>query len=404
MVATDHGGPNHSKVSLEWAYPELQQSREMVPEVIQFMGLELNTPGADHSSIIVPHSEFEHTHLYEYEKRFDKREHWPHDPNRDNTELMLEALEYVDQYPIKPIVIAHHPSRSAMGHQQYGLTTPEELRAWNDTAPEVAVGMEGAPGHQAAVFSSRKGMTVSGRPVPDWVYARGAYGRGYPTMGGFDQMTATVGGFWDSMLGEGRRWWITANSDSHVHYTEGGIDFWPGEYSKTFVYAAKNHNAILEAIRAGEVFVATGDIVSELFVTVSHGSDSRQIGGEMMIPAGSEITVEIKVRDPETVNANGDNPTVNRVDLIVGAVRGKLEDQSHDTNPTTRVAARFTSADWQTEAGYLTMKHTFTPEESVYLRVRGTNTDQLEPDPDVLEENPWQDLWFYSNPVFVTLR
>jgi len=26
-------------------------------------------------------------------------------------------------------------------------------------------------------------------------------------MGGFDQMTARLGGFWDSMLGEGRRWW-----------------------------------------------------------------------------------------------------------------------------------------------------------------------------------------------------
>ena len=53
MVATDHGGPNHSKINFERAYPELQLSRAAVPEVIQFFGLELNTPGADHSSIIV---------------------------------------------------------------------------------------------------------------------------------------------------------------------------------------------------------------------------------------------------------------------------------------------------------------------------------------------------------------
>jgi hypothetical protein len=45
-------------------------------------------------------------------------------------------------------------------------------------------------------------------------------------MGGFDQMTARSGGFWDAMLGEGRRWWITANSDAHEHYTEGaGVNF-----------------------------------------------------------------------------------------------------------------------------------------------------------------------------------
>ena len=56
MVATDHGGPNHSQVNLEQAYPELQQSRLVVPEVVQFWGMEFDTPGADHSSLIIPHS------------------------------------------------------------------------------------------------------------------------------------------------------------------------------------------------------------------------------------------------------------------------------------------------------------------------------------------------------------
>ncbi len=53
-VATDHGGPDHSKMNFELAYPGLQLSRSLLPEVIQFYGLELNTPGAGHSSIIVP--------------------------------------------------------------------------------------------------------------------------------------------------------------------------------------------------------------------------------------------------------------------------------------------------------------------------------------------------------------
>lgn len=29
------------------------------------------------------------------------------------------------------------------------MTDPAELRAWNDLAPDIAVGMEGSPGHQA---------------------------------------------------------------------------------------------------------------------------------------------------------------------------------------------------------------------------------------------------------------
>mgnify|MGYP003313366317 CR=1 FL=1 len=57
-------------------------------------------------------------------------------------------------------------------------------------------------------------------------------------------------------------WWITANSDSHVHFSEGGSDFWPGEYSKTYVWAHKNHDSILESIRSGRIFVTTGDLIN----------------------------------------------------------------------------------------------------------------------------------------------
>ncbi|MFD1050973.1 hypothetical protein ACFQ1S_38320, partial [Kibdelosporangium lantanae] len=41
--------------------------------------------------------------------------------------------------------------------------------------------------------------------------------------GGFDWMTATVGGLWDSLLAEGKPWWITANSDSHNVYADSAV-------------------------------------------------------------------------------------------------------------------------------------------------------------------------------------
>jgi hypothetical protein len=40
----------------------------------------------------------------------------------------------------------------------------------------------------------------------------------------------------------------------------------------------------------------------------------------------------------------------------------------------------------------------------MYLRVRGTNTSEMEPELDPRGENPWQDLWFYSNPIFVEVN
>ncbi|WP_157181451.1 hypothetical protein [Actinopolymorpha alba] len=48
------------------------------------------------------------------------------------------------------------------------------------------------------------------------------------------------------------------------------------------------------------------------------------------------------------------------------------------------------------------MRHTLrNVDSSMYVRVRGTSTNELEPQPDPLGSNPWDDLWFYSNPVFI---
>ncbi|MFA5496401.1 MAG: hypothetical protein WC247_16670, partial [Porticoccaceae bacterium] len=75
------------------------------------------------------------------------------------------------------------------------------------------------------------------------------------------------------------------------------------------------------------------------------------------------------------------------------------------SNPTTRVVARFTGDDWRREGDYRVMTHSLKAvAKPLYLRVRGTNTDEPEPQPDPDRENPWDDLWFYSNPVFVELR
>ncbi len=398
MVATDHGGPGHSKVNLEQAWPELVQARAAVPEVMQFFGMEFDTPGADHSSLIVPHSHDEAGHVHAIESRFSKLEPWPQDSTWDRPSRMLEALAAMRGLPLPPVVIAHHPARSASAIGNYGLDTPAEFRDWNDAAPGIAVGMEGAPGHQAIAINPDGSIDSTG--------ARGGY-FGAPTMGGFDQMTARLGGLWDAMLGEGRRWWITANSDSHRHWREGGVDFWPGEYSKTWVWAAPEYEAVLESLRAGRIFVATGDLISALHVTVRvvGGLAEASIGGTLEVPNGSTVEVEIRWLDPDTTNHHGDNPTVARVDLITGLVRGPVTDRSMDTNATTRVAARFSERQWRRDGLWRSVSWRLEKVISDgYLRVRGTGGDELEPRLDPRGEDPWTDLWFYSNPVFLRVR
>ncbi len=397
MVATDHGGPLHSKLNHDQAWPALQQSRAAVPEVLQFFGMEFDTPAGDHSSLIVPRTSAEREQLRTIESGLSKREAWPSDKARDTEPKMIEALGVMKTQASPPVVIANHPSRSASAMGVYGQYTPQEFRNWNDTAPQVAVGMEGAPGHQAGA------LKPDGSNDPEG--ARGGY-RNAPTLGGFDQMSARLGGFWDSMLGEGRRWWVTATSDSHSNWRDGGNDFWPGEYSKTYVHARADQADILDGIRHGRIFVTTGDLVSALDVTAKvPGRKARAgIGGTLAVPAGRNVTVTIRLRDPAAANAAGRTPEVQRVDLILGDITGPAADRATDSNPTTRIARRFTAADWTRDGETITITHTLSNVRApLYLRVRGTSTAELEPQPDPKGEDPWGDLWFYGNPIFLEI-
>jgi Histidinol phosphatase and related hydrolases of the PHP family len=405
MVTTDHGGPLHSVIQRERAYPALLEARNAFPGMKVFYGMELDTPKADHSTVWIPKTDREAQALFEIESQFAVKDAWPEDPERNTEERMIEALRYMSAMPDAPIVIKNHPSRTARGPGRWGIDTPEKLRRWHDAAPDVFIGFEGAPGHQAASLNSDPSSPVYG--------VRGAYHHS-PTMGGFDQMTAVVGGVWDAFLGEGRRWWITATSDSHLHYTEeGGIDFWPGEYTKTYVKARDDYADIYAQIRAGHMFAVTGDLISELDITARekrpfgwmNRTDSAVMGQTLAVRSGADVEVTIRFRIPDQPNANGDRPSVRRVDLIMGDVAPEAIDTAAFRNPTTEVVRRFYEGDWKVDGEYAVISYTIQDvDHNVYLRVRGTNTNELEPEPDEKGENPWEDLWFYSNPIFIEVN
>ena len=92
------------------------------------------------------------------------------------------------------------------------------------------------------------------------------------------------------------------------------------------------------------------------------------------------------------------------MDVIVGNIAGPVADRATDRNETTRVVLRLREGDWRREGEYLAMSLPLVADRDQYVRVRGTNTTELEPEPDAPGEDPWTDLWFYSNPVFVTVE
>jgi hypothetical protein len=363
-------------------------------------------PGMDHHTLIIPHSNRESSMLFDIESTFDSNESWPRDPVRNTESAARHALDHMSHLPLLPILFANHPSRSAKGIGVYGLDEPREFRNNHDRAPNVYRGMEGAPGHQAGALApdGTPKRDAEGRPRG----FRGSYGNsGAHTLGGFDQMTAIVGGLWDSLLGEGRRFWILATSDSHVNYADpvrAGNDFWPGQFQKTYVYAERSYEGILDGLRSGRIFAVAGDLVSQLDIDAVSGNRSAGIGGTLSIDKWRDVTVTLRFRDPEATNPGGHNPKVARVDLIVGGVRGPIHDRTSDKNETTNVVARFTEKDWTREGDVYTITTSLPRvDRNIYFRVRGTNTQDAEPAMDVPGENPWVDLWFYSNPIFVEI-
>jgi len=440
MAITDHGNVTHNKIGVDLTYPDLLQARKDFPNTLVFVGLEQNIPGGEHGTVMLVPSAKEHDQIKTFEALYDAN-------IVESTEVKaVEGLKYLDTFDPKPIFFANHPARR-------GLDSPHEIRNWKAAAPDVAYGFEGAPGHQAAgLIRDQSGKLVA---------YRGFYGNkpevgawpGYPlesyfTYGGFDWMTAIVGGLWDSLLGDGLRWWITANSDSHKYFndlqdidsttfaTQGYVteidhyfqqpvygDFRPGEYSRTYVVTKQRSYAdVIAGMKAGQVFVVTGDLIDRLKFTATSAKTKAtvNIGGTLIAKHGDDVTVTIKVRVPSGDNWHNQRPTVDHIDLIAGLVNHPSKTGGLDTfaNPSTKIARTFKAREVEDheEAGglVLSMTHTFRKvEQDFYIRLRGTNneyrTKNPRMDPDLRgttgkPQDPWGDLWFYSNPIFVQVQ
>ncbi|USX26330.1 S-layer protein [Oxalobacteraceae bacterium OTU3CINTB1] len=339
----------------------------------------------------------------------------------------LKAISWLkDNYPDTSYAVINHPSRNK------GSYTVDDFRRFNDIAPNIMFAIEGMVGNQ--MEPDRGGYTAAYTP-------ENAPLRAY---GGVDYVVAKVGGVWDALLGEGRRVWNLTDSDTHFKIVNGNSSgYFPGEYAKNYVFnAAQGAPAmkdLLQGLRSGKMFSVYGDLINALDFNLASKDDRKEMGGEIKVASGEKVVVTIRFKTPAKNNyekpvdsgtAANVKPVVDHVDLIVGDVGPKAAQGSAAysvaTNASAKVVKRFTSADWKVDAdGYFTISYETTATKNQYYRLRGTNlgtdvagltqggepladqrtgtTDNTQRFNDINDRN-YRSLWFYSNPVFVTLR
>jgi hypothetical protein len=265
-------------------------------------------------------------------------------------------------------------------------------------------------------------------------------------------MSAKVGGLWDALLSEGRRFWLFASSDCHLVTNADGsfanADFYPGEYQKTYTFVTEKNNplAVVNGLRSGNSWVVSGDLIDELEFKINNA----QMGQTTPTDGNGKAILTIRVHNPQTQNHNTYSdykiPQLDHFDIIEGIVGAKVtppatvpadgitgysNEYKCDSVATTKVIARFgkTAAGndpngiptvlWTSEGnGYYSASFQITVPhlEKRYYRIRGTNIALNTPNemdacgnplPDTLmgpntAAKAFADLWFYSNPVFAS--
>lgn len=332
----------------------------------------------------------------------------------------VAALAWLQaNFPTSSYGMLSHPRRYRSSY------TISDIRDLNNAAPDVFFMIEGIVGNQ---FNG----------------SRGDYGDSSAGLfGGVDPTVAEVGGWWDALLGEGRRVWNMANSDFHfkaiVPYASG---YYPGEYAKTYTWVdstSPDAAAVLAGLRSGNSFAVTGDLINALDVELATTSAKAVMGQTLAAANGDTVILTIRVKSPAANNKEpdlgdgnyvGTNPGLDHIDLIAGNVTTKAEPgtdaYAKDTNDSTLVVKTFTASDWTLDAdGYYNMRYSFVANGHQYFRLRGTNlgynvtgqTSRGNPELDAqtpiadgqavqdwynqLNDRNYDDLWFYSNPVFI---
>ena len=192
----------------DFVFPDILRNRSIYSQKMILSGLEWNVPGHEHCSTGIAGNDA--SAIAEFEYRFDgsdsddiggESQGWSDKNYTNNHSKAIEAVTWMQLHHENDgyIVFAHverkgqgDPNYVGTGSRGYNIS---DFRDFNNAAPNVCIGFEGAPGHQV---NSDRGFGNSVSCIDETCTSQDFGG----TYGGVGFYSAKVGGLWDALLGD----------------------------------------------------------------------------------------------------------------------------------------------------------------------------------------------------------
>ncbi|MBI0381970.1 histidinol-phosphatase, partial [Streptomyces albiflaviniger] len=165
-----------------------------------------------------------------------------------------------------------------------------------------------------------------------------------------------------------------------------------------------------------------GGLISGLDARLSGGGSGESggrgravtLGGTLHVSRGTRVRLDVDIALANGPNWAGFVPKLARVDVIQGEVTGAADDRDTFAAPRTRVVKSY-QIGGATDTHTVRLSYDLGPvDRPLYVRLRGTDGNRVAvgargaavdphgPAMDVPgDADPWRDLWFYANPMWV---